>query len=74
MEKVTIKRRVRTHRDIRTMRSLFTHTGPGRGNWLRLQESEQLADVWARCCRRPMARARHGAPASQGQGEPPAEE
>lgn len=30
-----------TLRHIRTMRSIPTNTGPGRGRWLRLQETEQ---------------------------------
>lgn len=34
-------RRIRTRQHIRTMHSISTKTGPGRGLWLRLQETEQ---------------------------------
>jgi hypothetical protein len=34
-------RRIRKRQHIRTMRSISTNTGPGRGLWLRLQETEQ---------------------------------
>jgi hypothetical protein len=34
-------RPIPTLRHIRTMRSISTNTGPGRGLWLRLQETEQ---------------------------------
>lgn len=34
-------RRIPTMRHIRTMRSISTNTGPGRGPWLRLRETEQ---------------------------------
>jgi predicted RNA-binding protein YlxR (DUF448 family) len=33
--------RIRTHKHIRTIRSISSKTGPGRGLWLRLQETEQ---------------------------------
>lgn len=35
-------RRIPTLRHTRTMRSISTNTGPGRGLWLRLQETEHL--------------------------------
>ena len=34
--------RTRTHKNIHTLRSLRTHTGPGRASWPRCQETEQL--------------------------------
>ncbi len=34
---------IRTHKNIRTMRSLYTRVGPVRGRWSRLRESEQLS-------------------------------
>jgi len=34
---------IRTHKNIRTMRSLLTEVGPAQGRWSRLRESEQLA-------------------------------
>lgn len=33
---------IRTHKHIRTMRSIPTHTGPGRDNWPKVQETERL--------------------------------
>jgi hypothetical protein len=33
---------IRTHKHIRTMRSVATHTGPGRDNWPKVQETERL--------------------------------
>ena len=34
---------IRTHRNIRSLRSLPTTVGPAQGQWLRLRETEQLA-------------------------------
>jgi hypothetical protein len=34
---------IRTHKNVRTLRSLMTKVGPARGNWLRVRESEDLA-------------------------------
>jgi hypothetical protein len=33
---------IRTHRNIRTLRSLPTRVGPARGHWSRLRETETL--------------------------------
>ncbi len=33
----------KTHACIRTARSIRSNTGPGQGNWLRLQETEHVA-------------------------------
>lgn len=33
---------IRTHRHVRTMRSILTDTGPARTHWPRLRESEQI--------------------------------
>jgi hypothetical protein len=33
---------IRTHRNIRTLRSLTTRVGPARGHWSRLRETETL--------------------------------
>jgi hypothetical protein len=33
---------IRTHKHIRTMRSVATHTGPSRDNWPKVQETERL--------------------------------
>lgn len=38
-------KRIRTHRHIRSMRSLLTSTGPGRARWPRLRETEQIQGV-----------------------------
>ena len=34
---------IRTHKNLRSMRSLYTRIGPARGCWSRLRETEQLA-------------------------------
>jgi hypothetical protein len=34
---------IHTHKNIRSMRSLFTKVGPAQGQWSRLRETEQLA-------------------------------
>jgi hypothetical protein len=34
---------IRTHKNIRSLRSVFTRVGPAQGHWSRLRESEQLA-------------------------------
>jgi hypothetical protein len=34
---------VRTHKNLRTLRSLRTPVGPARGTWTRVRESEELA-------------------------------
>jgi hypothetical protein len=34
---------IRTHKNVRSLRSLMTKVGPARGNWLRVRESEDLA-------------------------------
>lgn len=34
---------IRTHKNIRTLRSLYTRVGPARGRWARLRETEHLA-------------------------------
>ncbi len=34
---------IRKHKNIRSMRSLYTKVGPARGHWSRLRESEQIA-------------------------------
>jgi hypothetical protein len=36
---------IRSHKNIRSMRSLYTKVGPARGRWSRLRESEQLAQA-----------------------------
>jgi hypothetical protein len=59
MVMVAVKRKVRTHRDLRTLRSVHTHTGPGRGEWLRLQESELLAALAVRRRRKQITRPVH---------------
>lgn len=33
---------IRTHKNIRSMRSVFTKVGPAQGHWSRLRETEQL--------------------------------
>lgn len=34
--------RLRSHKHMRTMRSVFTNTGPARACWPRLQETERM--------------------------------
>jgi hypothetical protein len=34
---------IRTHKNVRTLRSLPTRVGPARGHWSRLRETEALA-------------------------------
>jgi hypothetical protein len=34
---------IRTHKNVRTLRSLRTPVGPARGRWARVRESEELA-------------------------------
>jgi len=34
---------IRTHKNIRGMRSLYTKVGPARGRWSRSREGEQIA-------------------------------
>ena len=48
--------RSKAHACIRTARSIRSNTGPGQGNWLRLQETERLAAELRRLQAR---RARH---------------
>jgi hypothetical protein len=42
MKYISIFRRIRTHKLIRTRHSIRTSTGPGRALWPRLKETEQL--------------------------------
>ncbi len=46
-------RPIRTHKNIRTLRSLLTRVGPAQGAWSRVRESEALAHR-----QRPAVRAR----------------
>ena len=44
MNSCTVPGRIRTHKHIRTMRSIRANTGPGRhAAWPRLRETERLA-------------------------------
>ena len=36
---------IRTHHQLRTLRSLLTSTGPGRARWPRVRETEELQTV-----------------------------
>ena len=36
---------IRRHKNIRSMRSLYTKVGPARGHWSRLREGEQIAQA-----------------------------
>ena len=36
---------IRSHKNIRSMRSVYTKVGPARGQWSRLRESEQIAQA-----------------------------
>jgi hypothetical protein len=36
-------RPIRTHKNLRTLRSLMTRVGPAQGTWSRVRESEALA-------------------------------
>ncbi len=50
---------IRTHKNIRTMRSLFTNVGPNRGRWARLRETEDLHRRLHPVYPQPVAKAPH---------------